>query len=108
MARTWIGSVPGTSDRSSCTYSSNDEWRLGSPHSSHHHCATREISCQRSASNLKSTFELMCDGFRATLSRNVDQPDHILANPIMGEKAKRRPGPGEICLAVTKHDGVQV
>src|SRR4249920_2622635 len=44
----------------------------------------------------------------ARLSRNVDQPDHILANPIMSHKAERRPGPGEIWLAVTKHDGVQV
>jgi hypothetical protein len=44
----------------------------------------------------------------ARLSRNVDQPDHILANPIIGHKAERRPGPGEIWLAATKHDGVQV
>src|SRR6187402_1180825 len=42
------------------------------------------------------------------LSRNVGQPDHILANPIMSHKAERRPGPGEIWLAVTNHDGVQV
>ena len=26
----------------------------------------------------------------------------------MSHKAERRPGPGEIWLAVTKHDGVQV
>jgi hypothetical protein len=26
----------------------------------------------------------------------------------MGHKAERRPGPGEIWFAVTKHDGVQV
>ena len=26
----------------------------------------------------------------------------------MSDKAERRPGPGEIGLAVTKHDGVQV
>ena len=45
---------------------------------------------------------------QAILSRNVGQPDHILANPIMSHKAERRPGPGEIWLAVTKHDGVQV
>src|SRR5688572_2493718 len=42
------------------------------------------------------------------LSRNVDQPDHVLADPIISHKAERRPGPGEIWLAVTKHDGVQV
>src|SRR5947207_13365204 len=40
--------------------------------------------------------------------RNVNQPDHILANPIMSHKAQRRSGSGEIWLAVTKHDGVQV
>ena len=44
----------------------------------------------------------------ARLSRNVGQPDHILANPIISHKAERRPGSGEIWLAVTKHDGVQV
>src|SRR5512132_1604661 len=44
----------------------------------------------------------------ARLSRNVGQPDHILANPIMSQKAERRPGSGEIWLAVTKHDRVQV
>src|SRR5438270_9648710 len=44
----------------------------------------------------------------ARLSRNVDQPDHILANPIIRHKAERRPGSSEIWLAVTKHDGVQV
>src|SRR5215218_3628445 len=44
----------------------------------------------------------------ARLSRNVGQPDHILANPIISHKAERRPGSGEIRLAVTKHDGVQV
>ena len=42
------------------------------------------------------------------LSRNVGQPDHILANPIVSQKAERRPGPGEIWFAVTEHDGVQV
>src|SRR5271157_5482628 len=42
------------------------------------------------------------------LSRNVGQPDHILANPIIGHKAEPRPGSGEIWLAATKHDGVQV
>src|SRR5215813_4296785 len=44
----------------------------------------------------------------ARLSRNVGQPDHILVNPIISHKAERRPGPCEIWLAVTKHDGVQV
>src|SRR5574341_2613239 len=44
----------------------------------------------------------------ARLSRNVGQPDHILANPITSHKAERRPGSGEIWLAVTEHDGVQV
>src|SRR4249919_2757816 len=44
----------------------------------------------------------------ARLSRNVGQSDHILANPIIGHKAEWRPGSGEIWLAVTKHDGVQV
>ena len=42
------------------------------------------------------------------LSRNVGQPDHILADPVMSHKAERRPGPGEIWFAATKHDGVQV
>src|SRR5262245_48791554 len=42
------------------------------------------------------------------LGRNVGQPNHILPNPIMSRKAERRPGSGEIWLAVTKHDGVQV
>src|SRR5512143_991894 len=44
----------------------------------------------------------------ARSSRNVSQPDHILANSIMCHKAERRPGSGEIWLAVTEHDGVQV
>ena len=42
------------------------------------------------------------------ISRNVRQPDHVLANPLMSDQAERRPGPGEIWLSVTKHDGVQV
>jgi len=42
------------------------------------------------------------------LSRNVGQPDHILTNPIVSHQAERRSGSGEIWLAVTKHDGVQV
>ena len=44
----------------------------------------------------------------AKLSRNVDQPDHIIVNTIMSYQAERRPAPGEIWLAVTQHDGVQV
>jgi hypothetical protein len=44
----------------------------------------------------------------ARSSRNVGQPDHIIANPIMSDKAERRPGSGEIRLALTQHDGVQV
>jgi len=43
---------------------------------------------------------------RARLGRSVGQPDHILANPIISHKAERRPGSGEIWLAMTKHDGV--
>ena len=37
----------------------------------------------------------------ARLGWNVGQPDHILTNPIASHKAERRPGPGEIRLAVT-------
>jgi hypothetical protein len=44
----------------------------------------------------------------ARLSRNVGQPDHILANPIMSRKAEPWPGSGEIWLAMTEHDVVQV
>src|SRR5207244_12343860 len=44
----------------------------------------------------------------ARLSRNRCEPDHILANAIISHKAERRPGSGEIWLAVTQHDGVQV
>lgn len=44
----------------------------------------------------------------ARLSRDVGQPDHILADPVISHKAERRPGSGEIWLAATKHDGVQV
>ena len=44
----------------------------------------------------------------ARLSRNVGQPDHILANPVISHKPERRPGSGEIWFAMTKHDGVQV
>src|SRR5688572_18350786 len=41
-------------------------------------------------------------------SRNVRQPDHILAKRIITDKAKRRPGSGEIRPAMTKHNGMQV
>ena len=44
----------------------------------------------------------------ARSSRYVGQPDYILANSIIGHEAQRRPGSGEIRLAVTQHDGVQV
>src|SRR5687768_11344219 len=44
----------------------------------------------------------------ARSSGNIGQPDHILTDPIISHKAERRPGSGEIWLAVTKHDGVQV
>ena len=44
----------------------------------------------------------------ARLSRNVGQLDHILANPIVSLETERRPGSGEIWLAVTKDDGVQI
>src|SRR4029453_19597779 len=43
-----------------------------------------------------------------SLDNNISQPDQILANAVIGHQAKRRPGSGEIGLAVTKHDGVQV
>src|SRR5688572_30466820 len=35
----------------------------------------------------------------ARSGRNVGQPDHILANPIMSHKAEPRPGSSEIWLA---------
>src|SRR3990172_13058786 len=44
----------------------------------------------------------------ARLGRNVGQPDHILANPVIGHKAERRPGSGEIWFAVAKDDGGKV
>jgi hypothetical protein len=47
-------------------------------------------------------------GESAGSSRNVDQPDHILADPIVSHEAERRPGPGEIGAALTEHDRVQV
>jgi hypothetical protein len=44
----------------------------------------------------------------ARLSRDIGQPEHSLVNTIICYKAERRPGSGEIWLAVTKHDGMQV
>ena len=41
-------------------------------------------------------------------SRNVGQPDYVLANSITGHKAERRPGASEEWLALTKHHGVKV
>ena len=35
---------------------------------------------------------------------NVNQPDHIVANPVVGDKAEPRPGPGEIWVAAAKDD----
>jgi len=42
------------------------------------------------------------------LSRNVRQPDRVLANCVAGHKAERRPGAGEEWRAVTKHEGAEV
>jgi hypothetical protein len=44
----------------------------------------------------------------ARLSRNVRQPNRVLANGIGGNKAERRPRAGKEWLAATKHDGVEV
>ncbi len=44
----------------------------------------------------------------ARLSRNVRQPNRVLANVIGGNKAEWWPRAGEEWLAATKHDGVQV
>src|SRR5215475_11009812 len=44
----------------------------------------------------------------ARLSRNVRQPNHVLANSIAGHKAERRPGAGEEWLAAAKHNGAEV
>ena len=44
----------------------------------------------------------------ALSSRNIGQPDHILANETAAHETERRPGPGEEWLAATKHDGVEV
>ena len=42
------------------------------------------------------------------LSRNVRQPDYILANAVAGHKAEPRPGAGEERLARPEHDGMDV
>jgi hypothetical protein len=42
------------------------------------------------------------------LSRNVRQPDHVLANQIAGYKVERRPRAGEEWRAAAKHDGADV
>src|SRR5215813_14695824 len=47
-------------------------------------------------------------GRAARLSRNVRQPDHVIANSFAGHKAEPRPGAGEEWLAMTKHDGMDV
>jgi len=44
----------------------------------------------------------------AASGRNVGQPDHVVANPVMRHKAERRPGAAELPLAVAENDGVQV
>src|SRR5215467_10098776 len=44
----------------------------------------------------------------ARLSRNVRQPDHVLANSFAGHKAEARPGAGEVWLARPEHDGMDV
>src|SRR5215472_15103989 len=44
----------------------------------------------------------------ARSSRNVRQPNHVLANSFAGHKAEPRPGAGEEWLAMTKHDGMDV
>ncbi len=45
---------------------------------------------------------------RARLSRNVRQPNHVLANVIGGNKAEWWPRAGEEWLAATQHDGAEV
>src|SRR5262245_2030357 len=44
----------------------------------------------------------------ARLSRNVRQPDHVLANSFAGHKAEPWPGADEEWLAMTKNDGMDV
>jgi hypothetical protein len=47
-------------------------------------------------------------GRAAQLSRNVDQPNHVLDNQLAGRKTKRRPRAGEVGLAMTQHHGMEV
>src|SRR5262245_66325888 len=47
-------------------------------------------------------------GRLASLSRNVRQPNCVLANWIAAHKAEWRPGAGEEGLAATQHDGVEI
>ena len=42
------------------------------------------------------------------LSRNVRQPNYILANSFAVHKAERRSGADEEWLPMTKHDGMEV
>jgi hypothetical protein len=42
------------------------------------------------------------------LSRNVRQPERVLANEIAGHKAERRPGAGEEWRAAAKHEGAEI
>ena len=46
-------------------------------------------------------------GRAARLSRNVRQPNRVLANGIGGNKAERWPRAGKEWLAATEHDGVE-
>jgi hypothetical protein len=59
-------------------------------------------SCQISRSSAQFV------GRVARLSRNVRQPDHVLANSFAGHKAEPRPGASEEWLAMTNHDGMDV
>ena len=45
---------------------------------------------------------------RRAIKRERCQPDHVLGNEIACLKAEPRPGAGEVWLAATKHDGVDV
>jgi len=66
--------------------------------------ASREL-----AKDLRETMHAGAgNGITARSSRNVRQPNHVLANRIAGHKAERRPRGGEEWLAATKHDGVNV
>ena len=44
----------------------------------------------------------------ARSSRNVRQPNRVLADQIAGHKAEQWSGAGEEWLAATEHDGVEV